>query len=172
MVKKSRLVPAFIAVSTLILTASNIGIVQSLAGEAQTFSGTWVANGTRETLPFGGDRSVSLVKLSGHVNLETAVGNNKDYWAECFGLTDTFTGGEFRCVWRSLDGQEMYLELSAKQLREGSSVTGSISGGSGDLSGISGTISLHWTSMQFQRTGTTTEIGGYAKDLQGTYQLP
>lgn len=143
-----------------------------MAGEPGTFTGTWVANGTRDLLSFGEDRQTSLFKLSGHVNLKDEIGQETDYWAECIGLADTHTGSEVRCVWRSLDGQKIYLTLQGEKFAKGSKVTGKIIGGTEAAAGITGSLQFEWSSMSFQTTNNITTIGGYAKNLSGTFQLP
>lgn len=172
MVRRRGLYTALVFLTNLILIVSIAFATQSQAGESGTFTGTWVANGTREVLPFGENRSAALFKLAGHVNLQAAVGTKNDYWAECIGLADTLTGSDVRCVWRSTDGQEIYLVLRADRLHEGSNVTGTFAGGTGAAAGISGSISFHWSSLVFQTTNNTTAVGGYARDMSGTYQLP
>lgn len=142
------------------------------ANQAGSFTGTWTANGTRELLPFGQSRETALIRLSGHVNLKDLLGDTKDYWSTCIGLVDTATGSNVRCVWRSLDGQEVYIVLRADRLKEESNVTGEIVGGTGAATGITGTLSFQWSTLSFQGNNNITEVGGYARDLKGAYQLP
>lgn len=142
------------------------------AAESGTFSGTWSASGTRESMDFGSEREVALLKFSGHVNLRDGVGSHVDYWARCIGLGDTGTGSAIRCIWRSLEGQELYVALRAEQMAQGAQVSGEIVGGSGELTGITGTLSFQWSTLSLQRNGNILAVGGYAKELQGTYTLP
>lgn len=146
--------------------------MEAYGEESGSFTGTWVANGSQEALPFMEGRRVALFKLAGHVNLKDEVGKQSDYWSECIGLADSLEGSEARCTWRSSNGQEIYLILAAKQMEEGSSVTAEIIGGTGAASGIIGDLSFTWTSMSLQREQDTSVIGGYAKELSGTYKLP
>lgn len=142
------------------------------SAESGTFSGTWVANGSKEILSFGETREAALFKLSGHVNLQNQVGKESDYWSECIGLADTETGSRAHCVWRSLEGQEIYLTLEGDRLTEGSSVTGKIVGGNKGAKGITGSVVFQWSSMSAQSTNNKNNIGGYANELSGSYQLP
>lgn len=153
------------------MTVSLIGM-QANAGESGSFTGTWVANGSQEPLPYMEGRNVALFKLAGHVNLKDQIGQESDYWSECIGLADSQVGSDARCTWRSPHGQEIYLTLKSKQMKEGSSVSAAIIGGSGAAEGITGTLSFTWSSMSLQREQGTSVIGGYAKELSGTYQLP
>ena len=148
-------------------------IVESSAAQAEkTFSGTWSANGTKEGLSFGREREIALFKLAGLVHLKDDVGTQTDYWSECIGLGDTQTGSDIRCVWKSLDGQEMYVLLQAKQMVEGTFVTGEIVGGTDQLNGIKGKLEFEWSTLSLTKTVRGTTVGGYAKGLKGTYTLP
>jgi hypothetical protein len=142
------------------------------AAEVHSFHGTWVANGSKEVLSMGKDREVALFRLAGHVNLENEVGKESDYWSNCIGLADSDTGSKVHCVWRGLNDQEIYVTLQGNKLAEGSSVTGKIVGGTGAALGITGSIQFKWSSLSAHSTNDVTAVGGYAKELQGTYQLP
>lgn len=148
-------------------------IAESCAAQAEKpFSGTWSANGTKEGLSFGKEREVALFKLAGLVHLQDGVGGQTDYWSECIGLGDSQTGSEIRCVWRSLKGQEIFVVLQAKQMAEGTHVTGEIVGGTENLTGIQGEFEFEWSTLSLEKAVKGTTVGGYAKDLKGTYTLP
>lgn len=142
------------------------------AGTSGSFTGTWVANGTRDVLSFGDNRDVALLKLSGHVNLKDQVGMQKDYWSECIGLADTESGSNVRCVWRGPNGQEIYIVLQSELLATGASVSGAIVGGTGSAAGIRGELKFEWSTMSLQKQNNVIEVGGYATDLKGSFQLP
>lgn len=137
-----------------------------------TFSGSWVATGSLEQISFQEKREVALFKLSGHVNLQDAIGNQQDYWSECIGLSDSVSGSEVRCTWKGDADQEIYLILKGKRLARGSEVTGTIIGGTGTAAGITGNLSFIWSTMSVQHGQDNQELGGYAKELKGEYQLP
>jgi len=173
MVKKSSLIFALFILVNVIFISSGYFTLPTLATEKSgTFTGTWVADGIRDSLPFGKNRHTALFKFTGHVNLKDTVGNQKDYWSECIGLADSQTGSTVRCVWRSLDDQEVYITLKGEKFARGSKVTGEIIGGTGAATGISGTLQFEWSSMSFQTNNNITTIGGYAKNLSGSFQLP
>jgi hypothetical protein len=142
------------------------------AGEKGAFTGTWVANGSKEPLVFGESRETAIFKLSGLVNLKDNIGKEKEFWANCIGLADTETGSDLRCVWRSLDGQEIYLTLKGTRMEEGSRITGSIVGGTGSVKGITGNLDFTWSDMSFRQVNAETGVSGFSKDLNGTYQIP
>ncbi|MGO9018718.1 MAG: hypothetical protein ACLQVJ_10260 [Syntrophobacteraceae bacterium] len=153
------------------LPASKTMVPSVLAAEEGTFTGTWDANGSKEVFALGNERETSLFKLSGHVRLTNKIGKESDFWAECIGLADSDTGSDIRCVWRSLDGEEIYLIMKGKPMEKGSSVTGTIIGGTDAAKGITGTLSFTW-SMVFKQEDNQTGLGGFSKDVSGTYKLP
>ncbi len=140
--------------------------------ESGIITGTWVANGRATNMVLGEERTASLVQLAGHVNLKEPVIGSTDFWGKCIGLADSETGGDVRCVWRSLDGFEIYLLLDTEPLEEGNRVTGEIIGGSEKAKGITGTIEFVWSSLIFQSMDNITTIGGYAREMSGSYVLP
>ncbi|MHC1730327.1 MAG: hypothetical protein AB9866_30745 [Syntrophobacteraceae bacterium] len=153
------------------LAASGSMVPSVLAAQEDTFTGTWNANGSKEVLALGSERETSLFKLSGYVRLTNKIGKESDYWAECIGLSDSETGSDIRCVWRSLDGDEIYLVMKGTRMEKGSSITGTIIGGTGKAKGITGTLRFTW-SMIFKQENNETGIGGFSKDVSGTYKLP
>jgi len=147
-------------------------IASVLAAEDGTFAGTWVADGSKEVLALGSEREAALFKFSGHVNLTTKIGKEHSFWAECIGLADTETGSDIRCVWRSLSGEEIYLALKGMRMEKGSSITGSIIGGTGAARGITGTLRFTWSMASFKQVDNEAGISGFSKDVSGTYKLP
>jgi len=155
------------------LAASGSMVSSVLAAEEGTFAGTWVANGSKDALTLGSERETALFKLSGHVNLiNKKIGKESNFWSECIGLADSETGSDIRCVWRTLDGQEIYLTMKGTRMEKGSSITGSIIGGTGAAKGITGTIRFTWSMMSFKQVNNEAGIGGFSKDVSGTYKLP
>ncbi len=142
------------------------------AAESGKFSGTWVGNGSRVEFPFSVDREIYTFKLSGHVSLQTKIGDKKNYWSDCVGFSDTVDGAVARCVWRDLSGSEIYVSLKSKPLHEGGQVVGTIVGGSDHLEGLSGDLSFTWASFSVQEDSGKSMIMGQTLDLSGSYQLP
>ena len=133
------------------LAASGSMVSSVLAAEEGAFTGTWVANGSKEVLALGSGRETAIFKLSGHVRLTNKIGKESDYWAECIGLADVETGSEVRCVWTSMGGDEVYLTMKGTRMEKGSSVAGSIIGGTGAAKGITGTLRFTWSMMSFKQ---------------------
>ena len=157
----------------MIVISLSFGLsIASEAADSGEFSGSWIANGSREKFPFGNDREIYTFVLAGHVNLKTTLGKTKDYWSECVGLADSVSGAVARCVWKDLDGPEIYILLQSEQLQGGNKVTGTIVGGSEHLDGISGDLSFIWSSVSFQKEGDKSMVSGQTFDLSGSYQIP
>jgi hypothetical protein len=169
--KKRAFLPVAIVLCHLLLGAPLDS--PSHAGEKGTFSGSWMTNGSKEVLPLGKNRETALFKLAGPVNLENEkIGKQKDFHAQCIGLSDFSTGSDIRCVWRTLDGEEIYLTFQGTRMEQGSRVTGNIVGGTGAFDGITGYLHFTWTSMSFAQVNEENGIGGFSKDVTGSYQLP
>jgi len=148
-------------------------LTHSQAAESGEFKGSMIANGTRTPFPFVEGRQVFTFKLGGHVSLQTAIGKKKDYWSECVGLADTTSGLVGRCVWKDLDGPEIYLTIQSDRLQQGSQVSGSIVGGSGKFAGISGDLSFNWSSVITQTDADgIVNVTGQTKNLGGSYRVP
>ena len=154
---------------SLLLTTG--ALTESQAGEVGDFKGTWVANGTREIFPFG-DRKVYTFEISGHVSLQTELGNKKNYWSTCVGFSDTVTGMAARCVWKDLDGPEIYITLKSDRLQTDDQVTGSIVGGTDHLEGISGDLSFAWSTVTVQKEAGVESVTAQTLNLSGVYQIP
>lgn len=152
--------------------ASENMVLSALAAEDGTFTGTWVANGSKEVLALGNGREAALFKLSGDVNLTNKIGKESNFWSECIGLADSQTGSDIRCVWRSLGGEEIYLTLKGTRMEQGSSLIGSIVGGTGPAKGIAGELGFTWSMMSFKQPNDEAGISGFSKDVRGTYKLP
>ena len=146
----------------------------SCAAEAGEFSGKWIANGVKEVFISNSDIQIYTFNFSGHVNLQSSLGKKNDYWAECIGLSDSATGATARCVWKDLEGAEIYLSLQGSAIQTDKRVTGTILGGSNKLEGISGELSYSWSSVstQLNENGRKTTITGQTLDLSGSYVIP
>jgi hypothetical protein len=143
-----------------------------IAGESGHFSGTWIANGEREKFPFSDDRMIYTFSLSGHVNLETSLGKQKDYWSDCVGLADSVSGVVARCVWKDLNGPRVYITLQSEKLQQDNAFSGTIVGGTDHLKGITGELSFLWSSLSFQDEEGKSSVTGQTLNLQGSYQIP
>ncbi len=170
--KQPRKVNLMILLFFCSLAAAIDQVLPAEAAEDGSFTGTLVANGSKEVLALGSERETALFRLSGVVHLTGKIGRTGDYWSECIGLADSETGSDIRCVWRSLEGDEIYLTLEGIRMASGSSITGSFIGGTGAAQGITGTLRFTWSMMSFKQETHEMGIGGFSNDLGGTYKIP
>ena len=155
----------------LVVTIAAIFAAQEIAaGQAGTFTGTWIASGKQQPFDFGKDRQVATFRLAGSVSLKDGLGGIDHFWAECVGLADSVSGGSTRCVWRSLKGSKAYCVLRGQPLQKGVRVTGQFVGGTGRLKGIAGTLTFTWKSTFVDEDQDV--FTGQSTDLSGSYRLP
>ncbi len=155
----------------LLIAVTLLGPVSfAAAAEEGTFTGTWIASGTRQLQDFKEGRTVFTYQVKGHVNLKDNLGEVADFWSECSGLWDAETGSTARCVWRGLEGQKVYIVMDGQPLEEGVQITGQVVGGTGKLEGIEGAFTFTWTSI-FINEDTDT-LTGHTENLSGTYRIP
>jgi hypothetical protein len=144
--------------------------VPSGAAQEGTFSGSWIATGTRQLQEFAEGREVFTFQVKGHVNLIDNLGEVTDFWSQCTGLWDAATGSTTRCVWRGMEGQKIFITLDGQPLEEGVQVRGEIIGGTGKLKGITGAFTFTWSSV-FINPDTDT-LTGHTENISGTYRIP
>lgn len=162
----------FILIAICVFSLVLILPLSSNASESGKFNGSWIANGTRTRFPFDPNRRIYTFTLGGHVNLKTNLGKKKDYWSDCVGLSDSATGIVARCVWKDLDGTEIYLTLQGEKWQEETPFTGVIVGGSRTLQGIVGELSFTWSSFIVQQDAAGSTASGQTLDLHGSYHIP
>ena len=160
----------FLAMMIIIPVTTIFHAQKTAAEQAGTFKGSWIASGQRQTLEFLADREVGTFELTGHVNLQDEVGKEKDYWAECVGLSDSVAGSTARCVWRGMENEKVFIILEGRPFKKGVKVTGEFVGGTGNLKGIEGKFAFTWFSVFTNKNqGIFT---GHTKDLTGSYRIP
>ncbi len=167
-----RLLIGFILIGFIPIWAAVLFPGPVLAEQGNVFTGSWILNGERQILPFGKDRNIYTFTLSGHVNLEKPAGATYDFWSQCMGFADTQNGTQARCVWRSLDGEQIFISLKSPHLGTDNLVSGTIEGGTGKFSGVKGELAFKWFSLFFHREAAENTISGQALDLKGSYVLP
>src|SRR4051812_41076623 len=138
------------------------------ANEWRAFEGTWSAAGTRHTLHMGPDHDASVFRLGGSLVLTGPQKMGVGYRAEAIGLSDTLVGVRGRSVWTDERGDEIYSELKGAKLTTGSTVEGTILGGTGRWAGVTGDYSFRWQFV-VQREGD--EVSGRAVEFKGRARI-
>lgn len=157
----------------VLMSALMSGISKAEEMQDGNFSGSWIANGTRQVLPFGDHRKFYIFNLSGHVNLGTPIGGKYDFWSEVIGFSDSQTGTIARCVWSDLDDrQQLFIELKTKRMSASDQVFGKIVGGTGRYAKATGTMNFTWRSVTFYKENGHPMVSGQTTDLEGDFHLP
>jgi hypothetical protein len=132
--------------------------------EWRTFTGTWTASGTRQTLKLEKDHSASIFDLTGSLLLtgdhELGVG----FRAKAIGFSDNLAGMQGRCVWTDERGDKIYSELKGEWVGTGRSIVGTFLAGTGRFAGIAGEYSFQWKYLVESEDGA---VSGGAVNLQG-----
>lgn len=139
----------------------------SASAEWRTFEGSWNASGSRRSIPLGADRSGSIINLRGTMLLAGADRPGVGFRAEVIALTDTETGLAGRGVWTDEHGDRVFSELKGEGTRENNHITGTILGGTGRYSGVTGGYEFSW---QFVIESEDGSIQGRAVGLKGRFR--
>jgi hypothetical protein len=138
------------------------------SGDLRTFQGTWSASGTRQTLNLETNHRASIFDLTGSLLLTGEQGLGVGFQARAIGLTDSPSGMQGRCVWTDDRGDKVYSELKGEFVATGNHITGTILGGTGRYSGITGEYSFEWRYIVESEDGS---VSGRAVDLKGRARL-
>jgi len=83
-------------------------------------------------------------------------------------LTDSLAGMQGRCVWTDDRGDQVYSELKGEFVATGNHIVGTILGGTGRYSGVTGEYSFEWRFIVESEDGS---VSGRAVDLKGRARL-
>jgi hypothetical protein len=114
-------------------------------GEWRSFAGTWSAAGDRRTLDVAPDRQASILDVSGSLLLTGERGLGAGFQARAIAFSDGTASSVGRAVWTDERGDRIFSELRGAQVATGRRVLGTITGGTGRWSGISGEYAFDWT---------------------------
>lgn len=134
------------------------------ADEWREFQGSWNASGRRHTMPFGGDRRVSVIDLTGSMLLTGPSRPGVGFRAEAIALADSATGLVGRTVWTDERGDSAYSEIRGEGTATGNRITGTFVGGTGRYAGATGTYEFSWQYVLEAEDGT---VQGRAIGLKG-----
>jgi hypothetical protein len=114
------------------------------AGEWRSFEGTWSAAGERRTLELGGERSASVLDLSGSILLTGERGLGVGFHGRAIAFSDGTASSVGRAVWTDERGDRIFSDLHGAPVESGARVVGTITGGTGRWAGITGEYRLDW----------------------------
>ena len=138
------------------------------ADEWLEFGGSWTATGTRRTLDLGPERRATVFDLSGSLELTGEKRPAVGFRAQAIGMSDSSSGMQGRAVWTDESGEQVYSELRGEMLGEAKHVTGTITGGTGRYSRVSGEYGFEW---QYVLTAEDGSVSGRAIGLRGRARL-
>jgi len=154
-----------VSVTTLGFSASSRA--QAPADGWRTFSGTWSATGTRQTLPTDHDVA-AVARVSGAIVLSTDGGVGVGFSADAMGFDDGAGTVIGRAVWTDSRGDRLFSSLRGEPLQTGRRINGTITGGTGRWAGATGDYTLTW---QFVVAGEGDTIQGRSTDLRGRVRM-
>ncbi|HYL26809.1 MAG TPA: hypothetical protein VEW74_03180 [Candidatus Nitrosotalea sp.] len=160
--------PRLIALVGLVLIAacSHAAAPASAAapGAWHTFTGNWIATGTRSTIPLGANRNASIADLEGTMLLSGDSRPARGFRGEAIVFNDTGAGAEGRAVWTDSDGSQVFSELHGTGIAGGKKIDGTFIGGTGRFTGATGSFTFTW---QFVIDTEDGRIQGQTSDLSG-----
>ena len=138
------------------------------AGEGREFEGSWNAAGSRRTISLGGDRRGSIIDLRGSVLLSGPGRPGVGFRSDVIALSDSETGLIGRSVWTDEKGDQVFSELKGEGTAAKNLITGTILGGTGRYSGITGSYEFSWRFVIEAEDGS---IQGNASGFKGRFQV-
>jgi hypothetical protein len=166
--------PLYVAifVAVLFLTACSRTAETSKSMDAgeewHQFEGTWTAAGTRQIMPMGTDRQVSLGTFGGSLVLEGPSRPGVGFRGDAIVLNDSVTGMIGRAVWTDEHGDQAFSELRGGGSKTNNRITGDFVGGTGRYSGAKGTYEFSWRFLLENEDGT---VQGQSVGLKGRVSL-
>lgn len=142
---------------------------QPSAGPAswRSFAGSLSASGERQTLPTESGRHASTVRLSGPVAITSGEGLSRGFRVEVIGFDDGAGLTILRSVWTDQRGDRIFSQLKGDEVASSRRIAGTITGGTGRYTGITGEYSFEWQYVIEAEAGT---IQGRAIGLRGRYR--
>jgi hypothetical protein len=134
------------------------------AGASRAFEGTWSTAGQIQPLPTESGQPAVTFQLSGAVILAAGEGLSRGFRGEVIGFNDGAGSGVGRAVWTDDRGDRIFSTLKGEALAAGRHVVGTITGGTGRYSGLTGEFSFDWQYVVQAEQGM---IQGRAANLRG-----
>jgi hypothetical protein len=172
-VKSVRRIAIQLVLATALLSLAPIADVAAAdqptgGGQWRAFQGTWIAAGSRSTLRLGGDRRASTAEYSGSLILSGPERPGAGFEAEALIFNDSQTGLIGRAVWTDDRGDQVYSELRGRGA-VGTTITGTIVGGTGRYAGATGTYEFSWQFLIETEDGT---VQGKSSGFTGRILVP
>jgi hypothetical protein len=134
----------------------------------RTFTGSWSATGTRQTLPLAAGHQAAVFKVSGSLLLSGQQRPHLGFRAEVIGFSDSLSGVQARSVWTDEHGDKVFSELRGAEMGPGKVIAGRFIGGTGRYAGVSGEYTFRWQYLTDNEEG---EVSGRVVGLSGWARL-
>ena len=156
-----------LAVSVASLAASPR--VQTPAPEWRTFVASWNASGHRHTVPSESGRPAAIIQLAGSVVLTAgSAGLSTAFHGEALAFDDAAQVSAGRAVWTDSRGERIFSVLKGEPMAKERRIFGTITGGTGPYTGITGDYQLTW---QYVVEADDGALQGRGIDLNGRFRF-
>jgi hypothetical protein len=133
------------------------------------FDGSWSASGLRQTIPTESGQLAAIARVSGAVVLSKGSGIAAGFAAEAIAFDDGSSAMTGRAVWTDGSGDRIFSTLRGGPLQAKRRIAGTITGGTGRWTGVTGEYELSW---QYVVSADGGEIQGRSVDLRGRLHRP
>lgn len=154
----------WLAVGTGAVAAGPQAAAGARSEEWRTFEGTWTASGQRQVLPTASGRPAGTFQLSGALAITGGAGLSRGFRGETVGYDDGSGALVGQCVWTDEHGDRVFSQLKGETVATGRRVTGTVVGGTGRYTGVTGEFTFEWQYVVEEQGGT---INGRAIGLRG-----
>lgn len=134
----------------------------------RAFEGSWSATGTRQVLTMGGGRKAGILYLSGSLMLSSQEGLSLGFRCEAIGFDDGMDISAGEAVWTDDQGDKIFSDVKGEAVSTGKHIVGTIIGGTGRYTGITGEYEFDW---QYVIQAPDGVIQGRAGHLEGHYHF-
>jgi hypothetical protein len=137
-------------------------------GEWRDFQGTWTAAGSRNIMPFGGDRRAAVSSFEGSLVLAGPSRPGVGFRSDAIVFSDTITGLVGRAVWTDEHGDRAYSELRGEGSATNNKIIGTFVGGTGRYAGATGSYEFSWRFVLENEDG---DVQGQSLGLKGRVRI-
>ncbi|MCX6550183.1 MAG: hypothetical protein NTY02_04095 [Acidobacteria bacterium] len=161
---RTRLLGLVLLALVAAMAATRVSGQVAPSADWRTFDGTWSASGQRQALPTVDGRPAGTFQLSGAIALTSGVGLSRGFRGEAIGYDNGAGVMVGHCVWTDERGDRVYSQLRSETVAAGRLVTGTVTGGTGRYTGLTGEFTFEW---QYVIEGESGSISGRAVGLRG-----
>ena len=155
-----------IAAAAIVHTSSTPPQTQQSTESWRTFDGTWTVTGQQTLLPT--DRGLaSVTQLSGAIALGATDGLTRAFRGQVITYDDGSGAVTGRALWTDHNNDRIFSSLRGDMRDNNRRVTGTITGGTGAYTGITGDYSFEW---QYVLAAEGNTLQGRAVNLRGRFR--